>query len=353
MTSTSWASRAALAGAAFVLAGATVASLPITAGPVAAAAKPTVTISPGQTITQSYPAIPGQDAPAYEVAIRNGNADAAYPYPEHCVSGVNACDTIPVKLNVTPVTLVTHQLVLSVTVKWDQGPHVDNVSGQTQGLTDSAQGDNLASWIWPIPHGPGSTGKREDGYAAHAAWGSPPPEAMSAVNITTTNLAVVVENFSGVNKGYTVTYNLVDVSGGPTADLSVDKGFVDNSVIPTGAITQSAPVVQDVPQASRPTAVAPAESINALDTPKAGTPLADAPLTGDAQLDALVPHDDAAALGAQPPKRIGAIRRGPGPARPVTGSVALLWLVALPLAAGLAVLGLLLRRRRAQDAFVV
>ena len=347
-----WGSRLSALGAAGVIAAATLLTLPLGGSPASATPASPVTIAVGQTITKTYPAIAGQMGPGHlvagEVSLQAGTdpPPQTWPYPETCADPTAVgCVTIPVKLAVSQKDIATHQYVFGATITWDNGFVVGGLEGNTQGLITNAQLDNLSTYIWNIPHGVGTDGTHATGYAAHGEFSVAPPMGLSDVTIKTPDVAVVVENYAGVNKGFTVTYSLVDASGGPGADLSIQNNgsIVDKSAVPVGSVTPSATTP---PPVTTPTTIAPLAGVT---SPEGGTTLGQVQIASDPQLDGLVPVDDSAALAAGPAKHIGKIRKALGPATPVTGAKAAIWLVAVPVALILLAVAFLLRWRRRSE----
>lgn len=286
------------------------------APPARAAAQQPIVIGIGQTVTRSYPAIPGDNS-------------AQSDTPAHCRSttGSPSCDDVPITLAVDPSTLKTRSYSVNATVTWQ--------TQTVQTAVGPQQSDQLDLFFWQNPP---SVINGSPSYDTTSE-GNPSPTEVSIVNPQSVKLDLVVAHTHGINHGYTVSISTVDNDAPPPVDHSVDT-VVDRSNTSQFPVSSTPPATP----ASAPGPATPAETV-AAPTSGASAPLAPITPSPDPQLDAIRAANDRTLLGLGVAKKIGTIHPAPnGPAPAVSALALMLALGVLP--AGVAAGALIAWRRR-------
>ena len=300
--------RLALFGACLV----TCAALLSFGAPAQAALHPVVEPKLDAPVDRDYPPIPGQ---------YSGGQIPVYPDPADCATAFTAvCDTIPVKIN-PPDLPDTDDWTVSFAISWDDPEELNDVDFI---LFDNKQvaGDGTYTLI--------------DNSGASSA--NPEKIAMFEPELVDYNLVVI--NFSGVNLGYHLRAEMLNVAFTGAFELLAPSFRFRNS-----GDNDEDVVVEDL--SGEEEAAAPFD-FSAVPENTPGAPIAptfgEVAAVADPAFEQFPPTDFTEELKAPQVPRVGAADLPP--LKDVSAAVAAFWLGAVPIAllAGLAVL--LLRRSR-------
>jgi len=275
--------------------------------------------------------------------------------PTACAAATRkSCVTIPIQFLLDDATVQAHELIFTVTTRWDVN------ASQTVPAVGTGSDDQINTYIYTDPPklGKGSaTSTCGDTCELEetSAFLSPPPTTLTIYRPQSNKFLITVENMYGVDtNGFTLDLSVNDLSGGPGADLSADTaGPVDYSD-DTASLTPSydgSATPSSSGSAVSSSDLAPAANLDSLQGAGLGsgrTPVTfdTLGLRPDADLDTLSGVDTKALVDLGAARQIATVAvAGPPKARPASGLALVITLVVLP---SLAAFGLLIvgwRRR--------
>lgn len=314
-----------------------------TISPAGAVQKPVVSLDPGETIVNKYPALIG---PNYQQGRR----------PSSCSSSTRiSCDTIPIELNVSQAELDAHPSDFLLIVETDWNVRASETVPAVGTLSD----DQINTYVYKNPPretvevDPDTGEETRTQVEENSAFLNPPPTSLSFAQVETTSYLITVENMVGYNDGYTLTVSFLYLGGDRPIDGSIDEDipfdFSDtdqfaettsfNDLSPTtyDTFSDSALNFSDLAGGAAGSFGFPATRAVSLDL---------AELQADTDLDDLAGVDNAAVLKLQKAQEIGNIANvGPPPIRDASSIALLLWLLIVPLLVAAAAMFFAFRRR--------
>lgn len=237
--------------------------------------------------------------------------------PDTCAAA--GCDYIPVDIKTPPGLAPNGDWFVQVSLSW-QTQQVDNVP-----LEGSLDSDDLDLWIAGDPVVE-DAGPNQDGFTYYSA-GTSEPEKVTMYE-PAGKWSFYVVNATGVNTGYTLTFNVITDDIPSTIFESLPPSFSGGGYLDTPTTTTPPPAV----------AVAPAPKV---DIRPATPPQPDTSFTPTASNDSTL--KDALGIIRQAQQASTSKR---APAAPPSNLALLSWLVAFPLAIFALAGAVLLRRQR-------
>jgi len=206
----------------------------------------------GKTFIVKKDPIPGNSTTFQAANTPTRALTVAGGTPDDCAGEPVGCEVVPIELQIPeeePEAIEEKGYILTVVFDWDPGERVDNVPE-----LGTAYANNLEGFLFQDPMAIDSSGKAT--FTARS--NSTQPANLVAVSPTSKKFELVVANYSGVNKGYTL-----EISLSSAADLEFDgsefmKGEKPRDFVqPTFEIPKGSPQQNGFGGASGPAFIAP------------------------------------------------------------------------------------------------
>lgn len=166
--------------------------------PAAANTGPALTISPGEIISSSYPALTGDDANF----VANVDVNGTYETPAQCATDMS-CLVVPITLKVPPAALKSQNFSLSVRLSW-------NTIATAPTPIGNVNAEELQGFLWQTP------AKKEAVTGHPPIWDSTTngadPGTATAYNLDTVHLQMEVIQTEGPGVVFTMQYTFSDLS---------------------------------------------------------------------------------------------------------------------------------------------
>lgn len=294
-----------------------------------------ITVKLGQTLKIDKDPIQGNST------VFQANDRATSGLPRDCAGEPVGCEVVPIKLDIPqsdPDEIEAQGYILTVIVDWDPGQRVDNVF-----QVGTVYANDLESFLYQDPLAVDSAGRAT--FTARS--NTTQPASLIAVSPTSNKFNLVVANYNGVNNGYTL-----DISLTSAAQLAFDPNEFKTGTKPPDYVQPTfTPPKDTTPQqngfggASGPAFIPPATPGGAPVAAPAGFRVPNIPGgKADPMLVAIGDVDVRSGLGL---KAVNVVSKVAATAKGSASGVGVfLSLLALPALIAVALLFLLLRRRR-------